>query len=149
MRYQSPAQALAESLVILVQRCRGGIELAEQDQILLGQAKDHVHEGIDALFLQVIADAAKRAVAVRFVGTDVVRRETGSNHVLAEAVILERAAGTFAVDGPALPSELRPVVLATRDLRQHPLRLDGKYLNLAVTMIGLAAREYLAAGKLA
>ena len=129
-------------------RRRGGdIELAKQGRIVLDEANDDVDEGIDALFLQVISDAAKRAAAVYLVDSGVIRGKRRGNHMLAEAVILERAAGAFTVDVPAVPPEFRPVIFRACDLRQHALWLDGKYLNLTVTMIGLAAREYFPAGE--
>ncbi len=129
-------------------RCRGRIELAEQGWIALDQIQDHLDQNIDTFFLQVIPDTGKRARAVALAVREVIRRQSGGHHMLAKAKILERRAGTFAVNVLAVSPQFRPVVFRARNLRQHAPRLDGKNLNLAVTMIGRAPREHFRARKL-
>ena len=142
------AQACTERLVVgLHCRCCR-IELAKQRWIPLRQIHDHLDKGIDTLLLQMFTNPGKRAETIRLVSTQVVRRQCRGHHMLAEAPILERGTGAFAVKILAAPCEFRPVVFRARDLRQHAPRLNDENLNLAAAIIGLAASEYLRAGKL-
>ncbi len=143
------AQPRPESLVVLVHRCRGRIELAEQGCIPFDELHDHLDESIDTFFLQVTTNTVKHAGAVQRAARNVIRRQRGGHHVLAKAPILERRTGTFAINVFAVPCEFGPVVFRARDLRQHPRWRHGKNLNLAVTMIDRAAREHLCAGEFA
>ena len=143
------AQAHAKGLLIFVRCCSGRIEFAEQRRIPLDQIHDHLDQYILTLFLQMIADAGKGAGPVRLVGAQVVRRQRGGHHMLAEAPILPGGTGALAVNILPLPFEFRPVVFRARHLRQHAPRLNGQNLDLAVTIIGLAARKHFLARKLA
>src|SRR3954462_7599615 len=69
--------------------------------------------------------------------------------MLAKAAILERNTGAPAVDIPARPRQLDPVLGAPRHPRQDPLRVDREEFDLTVAMIGLAAAEYRLTGDLA
>src|SRR5579863_80333 len=69
--------------------------------------------------------------------------------MLAETPILERRTGTFAIEILAMPRQFRPVVFRACDFCQHAPWLDDKNLNLAVSMIGLAAREHFCPCKFA
>jgi hypothetical protein len=129
--------------------CSGRIELAEQGWIPFDELHDHLDQSIDTFLLQVTTNTVKHAGAAQLAAGNVIRRQRGGHHVLAKAPILEGPTGTFAVNVFAVPCEFGPVVFRARDLRQHPRRRHGKNLNLAVTMIGRAARKHLCAGKLA
>jgi hypothetical protein len=124
-------------------------ELAEQGWIPFDELHDHLDQSIDTFLLQVTTNTVKHAGAVQLAAGNVIRRPRGGHYVLAKAPILERPTGTFAVNVFAVPCEFGPVVFRARDLRQHPRRRHGKNFNLAVTMIGHAAREHLCAGELA
>ena len=119
------AQPHAEGLLIFVRCCSDRIEFAEQGRIPLDQIHDHLDQHIFTLFLQMVADAGKRAGAVRLVGAQVVRRQRRGHHMLAEAPVLPGRTGALAVNILTVPFEFRPVVFRARHLRQHAPRLNG------------------------
>ena len=69
----------------------------------------------------------------------------GRNHVLAEPPVSKSRTGALAADILAASGDFGTIILRARDLRQHPPRFDGKDLDLAVTKVVFAAREYLIA----
>ncbi len=77
------AQARLERLLIGLHERRGRVQFAEQVQVPLGQAHDHLDKGIDTFSLQMIANARKRADAFR-IGTAArgVRGQRRRHHVL-------------------------------------------------------------------
>jgi hypothetical protein len=144
------AQACLDGLVVAAHRRRCHIEPAKQRRVPLGDLHDHCHEGVDALRLQMIANPAEHAGAVGLcLAAEGIGRERHRDHVLAEAPVLECAAGARAIDLLAAPGEFRAVVFRACDLRQHPLRFDAENDDMAGATIVLAARERFCPGQLA
>ena len=72
---------------------------------------------------------------------DFVRGQRSRNHMLAEAIVVERRTVALAADRFALAEEIDAVVLRPLNLRQHAPRLDGEDLDAPFPMIGFAAGE--------
>src|SRR6185437_2994260 len=116
-------------LVVRARVRRGQIQLSEQGWVMLRDVEDHGDERIDALPLQMLANAGMRAGETGLlVAAKRVRRERRRDHVLAEAPVLECGAGTFAADPPPFAGEQGPIIVRARDLCQDAAGLDGDQL---------------------